>query len=216
MVDIFILLDDVQFPKGGGSGNWTNRHLILDHGKERWATVPVSRNFSGLRNINEIRFAQGDNWKRSYLELINNSYSKAKHFSETFDFLEFSLTYETEFLSELNIHLIKSILKLLKISEQTLRISSGLKKNGKSNHLLCSLIQSVGGDSYLCGAGSSEYLDAKIFESNNIEIKYQNYKAIQYPQVNTNKFFAGLSIIDALMNCGISKTRELVFGAEDV
>lgn len=216
MADTFILLDDVQYPKGAGARNWTNRHLILENGKQRWATAPISRNFTGFKNVNEIRFAQDDNWKRSYLDQISNSYYKAKHFSETFDFLQFSLAYETEFLSELNIHLINSVLRILKISDQTLRTSSALKKDGKSNHLLCSLIKSVGGDSYLCGAGSSEYLDAKIFESNNIEITYQNYRTIEYPQFNTNKFFAGLSIIDALMNCGVNKTRDLVFGVENV
>ena len=119
-------------------------------------------------------------------------------------------------MSELNIHLIKSVLRILRISDHTLLTSSSLKKNGKSNHLLCSLIKSVDGDSYLCGAGSSEYLDTEIFKNNNIGIVYQNYNDIEYPQINTIKFFAGLSIIDALMNCGASKTRELVYGVKNV
>jgi hypothetical protein len=216
MADIFILLDDVQFPKGGGSGNWTNRHLIIYNGKERWATVPVSRNFSGLKNINEIRFAQGNNWKRSYLELINNSYSKAKYFPEIFNFLEFSLAHETEFLSELNIHLIHSVLQVLQISNKTLIKSSDLGKKGKSNDLLCSLVQTVGSDSYLCGGGASGYLNADVFEERKIKIIYQNYRPIEYPQLYGSKFVGGLSIVDAMMNCGLIRTRELVFGVENV
>lgn len=214
MSDVFILLDDVQFPKTGGV--WTNRNLILGNGESKWVTIPINRGFSGTKNINEIRFAQNANWKTSYLEHIRTCYLKSRYFSQIYDYLVESFKYETQFLSDLNIYLIKSILRLLEISDQTLITSSSLVKNGKSNHLLCSLIKSVNGDSYLCGAGSSEYLDAKIFESNSIEIIYQNYKAIEYPQVDTNKFFAGLSIIDALMNCGINKTRNLVFGAENV
>lgn len=214
MSDVFILLDDVQFPKTGGV--WTNRNLILGNGESKWVTIPINRGFSGTKNINEIRFAQNANWKTSYLEHIRTCYLKSRYFSQIYDYLVESFKYETQFLSDLNIYLIKSILRLLEISDQTLITSSSLVKNGKSNHLLCSLIKSVNGDSYLCGAGSSEYLDAKIFESNSIEIIYQNYKAIEYPQVDTNKFFAGLSIIDALMNCGINKTRDLVFGAENV
>jgi hypothetical protein len=216
MADIFILLDDVQFPKGGGSGNWTNRHLILYNGKERWATVPVSRNFSGLKNINEIRFAQGNNWKRSYLEIINNSYSKAKYFSEIFHFLELSLNYETEFLSELNIHLIHSVLQVLQISNKTLIKSSDLGKKGKSNDLLCSLVQTVGSDSYLCGAGASGYFDVDVFEEKNIKVIYQNYKPIIYPQLNRMEFTGRLSIVDAMMNCGLVKTQELVLGESNV
>jgi hypothetical protein len=216
MADIFILLDDVQFPKGGGSGNWTNRHLILDHGKEKWATVPVSRNFSGLKNINDIRFAQGNIWKRSYLEIINNSYSEAKYFPEIFGFLESSLAHETDFLSELNIHLIHSVLQVLQISNKTLIKSSVLGKEGKSNDLLCSLIQTVGSDSYLCGRGASGYLNVDVFEERKIKIVYQNYRPIAYPQLYGIKFVEGLSIVDAMMNCGLTRTRELVFGVDNV
>jgi hypothetical protein len=216
VADVFILLDDVQYPKGGGVGNWTNRHLILVNGKERWATVPISRNFSGLKNINEIKFAPESNWKKSYLDLISNSYSKAKYFSEVFGFLEFSLNYRTEFLSELNIHLINSVLQVLQISNKTLIKSSDLGKKGKSNELLCSLVQTVGSDSYLCGAGASAYFDVDVFEENNIKVIYQNYKPTIYPQLNRLEFTGRLSIVDAMMNCGLVKTKDLVLGELNV
>ena len=214
MSDVFILLDDVQYPKTGGV--WTNRNLILGNGESKWATIPIYRGFSGTKNINEIRFAQNTNWKESYLEQIRTCYLKSRYFSQIYDYLLESFKYETEFLSDLNIHLIKSILRLLEISDQTLITSSSLVKNGKSNHLLCSLIKSVEGDSYLCGAGSSDYLDTEIFKFNLIDIVYQNYTAIEYPQVENKKFVAGLSIVDALMNCGLNKTKQLVYGVNNV
>jgi len=216
MADIFILLDDVQFPKGGGSGNWTNRHLLLNHGKERWATVPVSRNFSGFKNVNEIRIAQRNNWKRSYLNVIRNAYSEAKYFPEIFDFLEFSLAFETDLLSELNLHLIHSVLQVLQISNKRLVKSSDLGKKGNSSDLLCSLVQAVGSDSYLCGGGATGYLNINVFEERKIKIIYQNYKPIIYPQLYGTKFKEGLSIVDAMMNCGLTRTRELVFGEDNV
>lgn len=212
MADVFILLDDVQYPKGVGSGNWTNRNLILENGKKKWATVPIDRTYRGFRNINETKFAQGINWKSSYLAQIKNSYSRAKHFTETFNFLELSLDYETEFLSELNIHLIYSILHKLKISDKKLIKSSDLGIKGKSNDLLCSIVRAVGSESYLCGRGASRYLDKDIFKDNKIEIIYQNYKPIHYTQLNAVNFTDGLSIVDAMMNCGFIKTRELVIG----
>jgi hypothetical protein len=214
MSDVFILLDDVQYPKTGGV--WTNRSLILNNGESKWATIPINRNFSGTKNINEIRFAQNNNWKESYLKQIRKSYLKSRCFSQIYDFLLESFKYETELLSSFNIHLIASILRLLEISDQTLITSSSLVKNGKSNHLLCSLVKSVDGNTYLCGAGSSEYLDTKIFELNRINIVYQNYNAIAYPQIENEKFVAGLSIIDALMHCGLNKTRQLVYGVNNV
>lgn len=214
MSDVFILLDDVQYPKTGGV--WTNRNLILGHGESKWATIPIYRRFSGTKNINEIRFAQDTNWKESYLKQIRTHYLKSRYFPQIYDYLFESFKYETQFLSDLNIHLIKSILQLLEISDQTLITSSSLVKNGKSNQLLCSLIKSVEGDSYLCGSGSTDYLDTEIFKLNHIEIVYQNFKVIEYPQVENEKFIAGLSIVDALMNCGLNKTKQLVYGINNV
>jgi len=213
--DLFVILDDVQFPKSGG-GVWVNRHSILQNGKERWATVPISRKFSGTKNINEIKFAQDLYWRKTYLNLIRNSYLTAKYFSETYQFIEDSINYDTEYLYELNIHLIKSILQVLDIIAPTFIKSSSLNKAGKSNILLCSLIKSVGGDSYLCGGGADSYMDESIFKANNINIIYQEYIPIAYPQINSLKFNPGLSIIDAMMNCGFTKTKELVLGKKNV
>lgn len=213
--DFFVILDDVQFPKGG-AGAWVNRNSILQNGKERWATVPISRKFSGTKNINEIKFAQDINWRKSYLNLIRNSYITAKYFSDAYEFLEDSINWDTEYLSELNIHLIKSVLQELDIIVPTFIKSSSLNKSGKSNVLLCSLIKSVGGDTYLCGGGADSYMDESIFKANNIDIIYQDYMPVAYPQINSLKFYPGLSIIDALMNCGFTKTKALVLGERNV
>ena len=214
MSDTFILLDDVQFPKTGGV--WTNRHSILENGSSKWATVPISRSFPGTKKINEITVADQLIWKKVYLNQIKNCYSKAAYFLQIYDFLEKSLAYETDFLSELNIHLIHSILQILEIPKPNLLKSSGLNKEGKSNNLLCSLVQSVDGDSYLCGAGSTGYLDSSVFEDNGIKLVFQNYQPIEYSQINSSVFIPGQSIIDAMMNCGLYRTRELVFGGGNV
>lgn len=213
MSDTFVLLDDVQYPKSGGV--WTNRHLICENGNSRWATLPIFRGFSGTKKINEIRFAENINWKELYLNRIKNCYLKNKYFSQVFDFLNESLTYETDLLSELNTHLIKSVLQLLEIPSKNLLKSSDLSKEGRSNELLCSIVKSVGGNSYICGAGATGYLDSKVFEDNKINLIYQNYKPVKYQQINSDVFIPGLSIIDAMINCGLTKTRELVYGVEN-
>jgi len=213
MSDTFVLLDDVQFPKSGGV--WTNRHYLLDNGIKKWHTVAISRNFSGSKKINEIRFAEDIDWKELYLNRIKNCYPKAKYFSQVFDFLDESLTYKTDFLSELNIHLIESVLQLLEIPTKNLLKSSDLSKQGRSNELLCSIVKSVGGNSYICGAGATGYLDSKVFKDNKINLIYQNYKPVKYPQIDSDVFIPGLSIIDAMINCGLTKTRELVYGVEN-
>lgn len=208
--DTFILFDDVQFPKTGGV--WTNRHYFLDNGIKKWHTVSISRNFSGSKKINEIKLAPDINWREQYLKKITHSYSNAKYFSETYQFLQQSLDYETEFLCDLNIHLIYAVLSALDISNTSLVKSSSLLKSGSSNELLCSLAKAVGADFYLCGGGAEGYMDNSVFLANKVNILYQNYNAPSYSQINTKEFVPGLSIIDAMMNCGFKKTKKLVRG----
>jgi len=42
---------------------------------------------------------------------------------------------------------------------------------------------------------------------------YQEFQHPRYDQVNTAEFVPGLSVIDALMNCGFERTAELIHGA---
>jgi hypothetical protein len=209
--DFLILLDDVQFPKTGGV--WANRHYVMENGTRRWHTIPISRNFSSTKKMNEIKFAPDIDWKKQYLKRITHCYSRAKYFSETYQFLYESLAYETDYLCDLNIHLITSVLRLLDMSESTLVKSSTLHKSGTSNELLCSLTKAVGASVYLSGGGAEGYMDKSVFKSNGIRIIYQNYSSLDYPQVNRTEFVPGLTIIDALMNCGAEKTKKLVIGA---
>jgi hypothetical protein len=212
--DAFILLDDVQFPKTGGV--WTNRHLVLDNGIKKWQTIPISRNFSGTKKINEIKFAENMNWKERYLKKIIHCYSESEYFLENYDFLQNSFAYETEFLSEFNMYLIQAVLTVLDIPATTLVKSSTLNKTGKSSELLCSLAKAVGADFYLCGGGAEGYMDDSVFASNEVDILYQNYNAPSYSQINTKEFIPGLSIIDAMMNCGFKETKKIVCGETNV
>ena len=52
--DSFVFLDDIQFPKKGGS--WSNRIKLFISGDVRWVTAAINRDYSGTRNINEMEF----------------------------------------------------------------------------------------------------------------------------------------------------------------
>jgi hypothetical protein len=212
--DSFIILDDVQFPKTGGV--WANRHYVMENGTRKWYTIPISRNFSSTKKINEIKFAPDIDWKKNYLKRITHCYSRAKYFSETYQFLHESLAYETDYLCDLNIHLITSVLRFLDISESTLVKSSTLHKSGTSNELLCSLAKAVGASAYLSGGGAEGYMDKSVFKSNGIKIIYQNYISLDYAQIDCSEFVSGVTIIDAMMNCGVVKTKKLVEGVDVV
>ena len=43
-----------------------------------------------------------------------------------------------------------------------------------------------------------------------LDLIYQNFEHPLYQQVNAREFVPGLSIIDAMMNCGIERTTEII------
>ena len=51
--DVFILHDNVQFPKTGGT--WMNRVRILVNGGPSWLTMPVRRNHHGVQDRKSTR-----------------------------------------------------------------------------------------------------------------------------------------------------------------
>ena len=206
--DIFVFLDDVQFPKNGGV--WMNRNLVLDNGNKKWMTIPISRNFSGVKKINEIRISESATWRKIYLDKIKHYYSKAEYFKDCYKFLIDATAYDTELLSDLNVHLVKQILNSLDIRSGKIMKSSQLSKQGNSTELLCSLVKSVNGNSYLCGGGSASYIEPAVFLDSSIDLIYQDFRAIQYKQYGVPNFVAGLSIVDAMMNCGFKETKKLI------
>src|SRR5690349_22313551 len=79
--DIFIVLDNVQFSKTGGT--WSNRVRFLLQGQPTWATVPVERSFHGVRLVCEMRVANGPWWAR-LLRAFRGAYRRAPYFHGVF------------------------------------------------------------------------------------------------------------------------------------
>jgi hypothetical protein len=64
----------------------------------------------------------------------------------------------------------------------------------------------------LCGGGAEGYQENEKFSRAGVELIYQNFKHPVYPQINSHEFIPGLSIVDALMNCGFEGTQHLIIG----
>ena len=64
--DVFVLLDDAQFPKKGGT--WVNRARLLVSGRPDWVTVPVDRSYHGTRTIIEMQIDDARPWRRKLIE----------------------------------------------------------------------------------------------------------------------------------------------------
>lgn len=206
--DVFIILDTVQFPKTGGS--WLNRvQLVLD-GERKWATMPINRSYHGVRTINEMQIADDGRWREKFLRSISINYRRAPFFDDVFPSLSELVNRREASLAAFNRAAIMSVLDRLELERGKIIDSSSLHAQGSGTDLLVELVRVVGGTSYLCGGGASGYQEDEKFAAAGLELVYQDYCHPVYPQAATHEFVAGLSIIDALMNCSWSGTRKLL------
>ena len=205
--DAFVVLDDVQFPKKGGT--WTNRVQILASGAPHWLTAPIQRNYSGFKKINEIEFFNKNNWRQKMLKTIEVNYRHAPFFSDIYSFVEDGLHGEQKNVSTFNSKVIVRAVKKLGFDESKIFWSSRLEHKGAASELLVSLARAVNADTYMYGGGAEGYQDAQVFSNAGIQLKSQDYHQPFYAQHNSTEFFRGLSIIDAVANIGWAKTARL-------
>ena len=199
--DVFVFLDDVQYPKTGG-GVWSNRVKLLISGEPRWMTAAIDRNFSGTKRINEMYFLSGNRWREKMIKTLEMNYKRHPFFHEAMDVIYTLVTNEELNVSNYNIHAIKTIVNATSINHPEFVQSSEFVNKSTSNELLCDLTLCIGGKTYLCGGGADGYLDERIFEQNNVHLKYQNFLHPTYEQFKRDNFTTGLSVIDAAMNVG--------------
>ena len=197
--DIFVFLDEVQFPKKGGS--WSNRVKLLISGEAKWVTAPIERNYSGFRNINEMYFKE-DNWREKFLNTLKTNYSKNPFHDEAMEVIEPLIKNSEKNVAKYNVHAITEIARKLDLDISKIRKSSEFSFQQSSNELLCAVTKGVGGNIYMCGGGADGYQDEKIFKDSGLTLIFQNFVHPIYTQRENENFTQGLSIIDAVMNLG--------------
>jgi hypothetical protein len=206
--DVFVFLDDVQFPKTGGV--WSNRVKLLVGGEARWVTAAIDRNYSGTRKISEMHFLSTNPWREKLLKTLEANYKKHPFFDETMEVTQPLVLNQESNISEYNIHAIEKIVSEIGMKPGEFVRSSDFAFESTSNELLCDLTTSVGGETYLCGSGADGYQDSHVFDAFKVNLKYQDFQHPTYEQVKSQKFLAGLSVIDAAMNVGWGGVRNLL------
>jgi hypothetical protein len=210
---IFIILDNVQFPKTGGY--WANRVMIMIDGSRQWLTIPIVRNYSGTRLINEMEINNLTRWREKMIKTININYRKAPFYSEVFPLISKLLSPEIVNLAKHNIRIIERLCDILEINIGKMLKASEIPSEGAATDLLISLVKQVGGNAYMCGGGAANYQEDEKFGLAGIKLVYQNFKHPEYSQFNSKTFVPGLSIIDALMNVGIEGVKVLMGSKQD-
>jgi len=206
--DVFISLDNVQFPKKGGS--WINRVQLVVNGEAAWITMPVVRSFHGTRTVMEMQIDNSIPWREKLLRTVQVSYGRAPFFGQVFPLFEDMVKNPADRLMDYNEIAIRAIASAVDLDTSRLVIGSTLGVAGVGTDLLIAMTRAVGGTAYICGSGANGYQENDKFIASGIELIHQNFKHPVYTQCNTSAFIQGLSIVDTLMNCGIDGARRLL------
>lgn len=205
--DILVLLDDVQFPNSGRT--WMNRVRVLVNGEPQWVTMPVHRSHDGLRTVRQTLADDRKPWRERIAATLDASYRRAAHFDDVFPVVDEIVRQPTDRIAELNEGGVRRLAAPLGLDTGKLIRQSELDAGGKATDLLISLCKAVGGTAYLTGDGASGYLEATKFTASGLELVEQRFAPPRYPQL-IDEYVPGLSVVDALMNCGWHGTSALI------
>ena len=200
--DVFVLLDNVQFKKN----EWQNRNKIKTAAGEQWLTVPVMYRFPQL--INEVEVNNKERWQHKQQQAVISNYKKAPHWTALEPFFTDLFQSQWKTISQLNIHVVKTLAKVLGI-ETPLHIASEMGNFPEDpDERLIAITKHFGADTYLAGSGGHDYMDMDKYDRNSIKVMFQDYKHPVYGQL-FGDFLPYMSVIDLIFNNGGESLRIL-------
>ena len=196
--DVFIFLDDVQYTKR----DWRSRNKIKTSNGPEWLTLPVITKGRFTQLIKETELDNNQNWAKQHLNTMKMNYSRALYFDALFPEIEGIYNRSWTLIYDIDIALIKLLMKELGLKRRLLRSSelNGSIKESAKNKVI-KICKAVGATHFYNGAAGRDIYDFETFEKNNIVLEFQNYRHPEYQQL-WGDFVPYLSTIDLLFNHG--------------
>jgi len=202
----FVFLDNVQFPKTGGS--YINRAEIIIGTKRNWLTVPIVR-FHGTWNINQCVFSD-PKWRKKISSSLLVNYIKAPFYSSTHEFIFHLIEFDTDNLADFNINVIKNICEKLQINCEFHKSSDLNIETEDATLRLIEIVNRLNGDTYISGKGGQKYQDDQLFVKNKIKLIYNDFIHPEYPHHMAQRPEIGLSIIDLIFSVGFEELNNII------
>jgi len=190
-------LDEVQFPRGT---TWISRNRFKNDRGALWITIPVWKKGLGLQRIDQVKICNEGRLRHKHLESIKAAYGNAPYFAEHLDFVTEIFSGCFERLIDLNMAIIKYLMKSLEIETKVMLLSES-GATGKGTGLLVEVCKALGAGTFLAQTRAAKYLDPEIFRKSGVELQYLLYRAPVYPQL-WGDFIADLSAFDLVFTCG--------------
>lgn len=218
--DVFVFYDDVQFVRD----SWQQRNRVKvpeASGETEWLKVPVINDFG--QDIQSVEIDDGDSWRTEHWSTLKKVYGSdavpygkatAEYFDEYSNIFETIYEQEWDYLSELNVAIVRKITEILDISKPLFCFSSELGIDGNGTEKLINTLKAVEADQYISGPGAKDYLEINAFEEADISLYWHEFDHPEYNQIY-GEFVSHLSIVDALFNAGNQTTTLIRDGESD-
>jgi hypothetical protein len=202
--DVFVFLDDIQYERR----NWQNRNYIRTSSGSTLLTIPTISNFDS--KINEVKIDNTKNWALKHKKSILTNYSKSAHFEEHKEFIEEIYERNFDSLIEIDIEIIKYIMKKLEIKTRTV-FSSELHVSGNGSDRVLNICKAIGCDHYISGVTwAKDNLRIEDFTKNGITVQLKEFQHPMYRQCY-HPFVPNMAAIDLLFNEG-KNSQEILKG----
>jgi hypothetical protein len=205
--DIFVFLDCAQYVRQ----EWINRNRLKGtNGQPVWLTVPVE-NYPLDTAIKDTKILSSDfTWRKKHLKTISILLGGTAYIYEFLPQLAALYDKKHVNLCSFNIEIIKLISQWLGLSTEFI-LASELRPSGKRTDMLRDICFKLKATRYYSPAGASVYLEKEkhILEDAGIQVSYQAWVHPMYAQ-KFGAFLSHMSVLDAIMNIGPGKTKELI------
>ena len=129
--DLFVIFDDVQFPRG--KKHFGHRNQIKTPNGTKWLSVPI-KNKSDMVSFNDTIINYDIDWHHEHLRLMELNYKDSPYFNDYYQDLEYIIEGEYESLTELSTDLIRYFMSKLNIRTTIARSSELSSEYQKGPH----------------------------------------------------------------------------------
>lgn len=192
-VDLFVILDDVKFSKGG----WVNRNRILVGGEIKWITAPIS---STENLICDKTYRTSEKFFRQLRTTISQSYSKTAGLSSVIEIIDHWEGLDSANVSDVNMAMLRGVSNRVssRLPEFISVSSLGLNSDLNGQEKVIAAVKKLDGSNYVNLPGGQNLYDADKFADQGVELSFVSSSFPRYPQ-KSDKFIEGVSILDALL-----------------
>jgi len=156
-----------------------NRNRVRTNDESRWLSVPVDSRRGDL--IKDVRIRDDLPWRRKHWRTIYASYQTSPYFGEYAGFFEDTYARRWERLADLNDHILRYLLSVLRI-EVDILYASDFRFRGRGSGRVLDMCLRLGARTYLFGAGGRNYCDEASFRRAGVGVWYQDYRHPSYRQ----------------------------------